>query len=220
MTPSLTALFADAETVAVVGNSPSLLDAERGEEIDQAGAVVRMNAAPVEGYERHVGRRTTARVLNVMLQRGRKPLHTDTPVRWIETLRDLDVILRAATPRVHTRARVLLHASCMPHVMPQRVREQLYLRHGSQIGHKPSTGLLTIYMLREMGKQVRLYGFDGFAHPSGRLHYFEGVTAKEKQPTHRGSAEIDLMEAWDEVTNVTTGLDRRVPSPLEALAWQ
>ena len=49
---------------AVVGSSGHLLAAARGAEIDAHEAVFRFNTAPVRGFERHVGRRTTLRVLN------------------------------------------------------------------------------------------------------------------------------------------------------------
>ncbi|XP_066275686.1 alpha-N-acetyl-neuraminyl-2,3-beta-galactosyl-1,3-N-acetyl-galactosaminide alpha-2,6-sialyltransferase-like isoform X2 [Branchiostoma lanceolatum] len=47
---------------AVVSNSGQLLKYEAGNEIDQADCVIRMNDAPVLGFEKHVGNKTTLRV--------------------------------------------------------------------------------------------------------------------------------------------------------------
>ncbi|KAI8502795.1 St6galnac4p [Branchiostoma belcheri] len=47
---------------ALVSTSGHVLNYTAGEEIDQAECVIRMNHAPVDGFEKHVGTRTTVRV--------------------------------------------------------------------------------------------------------------------------------------------------------------
>ncbi|KAI8491709.1 St6galnac4p [Branchiostoma belcheri] len=47
---------------ALVSTSGHVLNYTAGEEIDQAECVIRMNHAPVSGFEKHVGTRTTVRV--------------------------------------------------------------------------------------------------------------------------------------------------------------
>ena len=47
---------------AVVGSSAVLLTATHGARIDAHDTVIRMNEAPIEGFERHAGSRTTHRV--------------------------------------------------------------------------------------------------------------------------------------------------------------
>ena len=54
---------AQQQTCAVVGNAPSILMHKLGREIDGHDVVFRFNFAPTRGYERHVGRRTTVRVM-------------------------------------------------------------------------------------------------------------------------------------------------------------
>lgn len=49
---------------AVVGNGGSLGVYELGAEIDQANLVIRLNAGPTRGFERHVGSRTDLRLVN------------------------------------------------------------------------------------------------------------------------------------------------------------
>nr|XP_054756084.1 alpha-N-acetylgalactosaminide alpha-2,6-sialyltransferase 5-like [Lytechinus pictus] len=49
-------------TCAIVSSSGQLLGKNSGPEIDSADAVIRMNAAPVKGFESDVGTRTTIRV--------------------------------------------------------------------------------------------------------------------------------------------------------------
>lgn len=50
--------------MAIVGSSSSLLDTEQGQDIDNFDEVVRFNRAPTEGWENHVGSKTTLRVAN------------------------------------------------------------------------------------------------------------------------------------------------------------
>eukprot|EP00241_Pyramimonas_parkeae_P002642 CAMPEP_0114241566 /NCGR_PEP_ID=MMETSP0058-20121206/9698_1 /TAXON_ID=36894 /ORGANISM="Pyramimonas parkeae, CCMP726" /LENGTH=452 /DNA_ID=CAMNT_0001354095 /DNA_START=138 /DNA_END=1496 /DNA_ORIENTATION=- len=54
---------------AIVGNSGLLKETSFGADIDAHDVVVRLNAAPTKGFERHVGKRTTVRVINNMLGR-------------------------------------------------------------------------------------------------------------------------------------------------------
>ena len=57
--------MADFSTCAVVGSSGSLLERRLGLEIEAHTAVFRANDAPTQGYEAHVGRKTTLRVQNI-----------------------------------------------------------------------------------------------------------------------------------------------------------
>eukprot|EP00854_Cymbomonas_tetramitiformis_P025331 gene25331-30921_t len=61
--PDLSAL-ADWSTCAVVGGSATLQKQLKGAEIDRHSAVFRFNDAPVQGFERMVGSKTTIRIHN------------------------------------------------------------------------------------------------------------------------------------------------------------
>lgn len=52
------------ENLAIIGSSANLLNEEFGAEIDSFDEVVRFNRAPTEGWEKHVGSKTTLRVTN------------------------------------------------------------------------------------------------------------------------------------------------------------
>lgn len=54
----------DVKTCAVIGNAPSILEHEYGEEIDSHDIVIRCNRSLVDGYEKFVGSRTSFRLLN------------------------------------------------------------------------------------------------------------------------------------------------------------
>uniref|UniRef100_A0A667X9U0 Alpha-N-acetylgalactosaminide alpha-2,6-sialyltransferase 6 n=1 Tax=Myripristis murdjan TaxID=586833 RepID=A0A667X9U0_9TELE len=59
----LTPLKMHCNTCSLVTSSGQLTGSKRGEEIDQSECVIRMNDAPVAGYQRDVGRRTSLRVI-------------------------------------------------------------------------------------------------------------------------------------------------------------
>lgn len=66
----LTAINPDLEipeTVAVVGNSPNLLNDANGANIDSHDCVVRFNGAVTEGFEKHVGSKTSIQVIGIDL---------------------------------------------------------------------------------------------------------------------------------------------------------
>ena len=50
--------------MAIVASSAKLLNAKYGKAIDSFDEVVRFNRAPTEGYEQHVGSKTTIRIAN------------------------------------------------------------------------------------------------------------------------------------------------------------
>ncbi|MFZ1430755.1 MAG: glycosyltransferase family 29 protein [Geminicoccaceae bacterium] len=57
-------MFADARSIALVGNADTILDYASGERIDGCDIVVRFNRAHVDGIEDKVGRRTDILVAN------------------------------------------------------------------------------------------------------------------------------------------------------------
>ncbi len=62
--------------VALVGNSPKTLNEKRGSEIDEHDEVIRFNGALAEGYEPHVGSKTTIEVIGIdMACLFAKPYH-------------------------------------------------------------------------------------------------------------------------------------------------
>ena len=54
---------------AVISNSPLLLEKNYGELIDSYDVVFRCNRTQINGYEKHIGRKTDIRVINIHLSK-------------------------------------------------------------------------------------------------------------------------------------------------------
>ena len=54
------------KSCAIVGNSGELLKTQFGKSIDSHEVVIRLNQAPINGYEKHVGHKSTFRLLNAL----------------------------------------------------------------------------------------------------------------------------------------------------------
>ncbi|XP_077985211.1 beta-galactoside alpha-2,6-sialyltransferase 1-like [Glandiceps talaboti] len=66
-------------TCAVVMNSDALRDSNMGRDIDSHDAVLRFNVAPIKGFEKDVGSKTTIRITNNQVLRS----------YWLKTLEEL-----------------------------------------------------------------------------------------------------------------------------------
>ena len=51
--------------IAIVGNSPKVLEQDHGDFIDSHDLIVRCNKGSYKGYEKYIGSRTDCRVINI-----------------------------------------------------------------------------------------------------------------------------------------------------------
>lgn len=170
------------DTVAVVANSGRMLGSDLGEFIDCKDAVVRMNAAPTTGYEEDVGEKTTFRFVNGLLQKGKTLNYTSTPKRWLERVREQDLILMPLDQRSAEKARKM----AMPSNTIYEFRDDFdsYINNDVKqyIGKVPSTGVLSTLFSLHIGAEVYLYGFGFHQEDVSNRHYWE-----DWETTHDGS---------------------------------
>eukprot|EP00241_Pyramimonas_parkeae_P002463 CAMPEP_0114234268 /NCGR_PEP_ID=MMETSP0058-20121206/5622_1 /TAXON_ID=36894 /ORGANISM="Pyramimonas parkeae, CCMP726" /LENGTH=453 /DNA_ID=CAMNT_0001345943 /DNA_START=415 /DNA_END=1776 /DNA_ORIENTATION=- len=177
------------KTCAVVGNSGVVLLRENGEDIDAHDAVLRINMAPIRGFEHYVGKKTTFNIVNS------------------HNVRELLQGLRhwTSTPESESRLVMFETAShfaryhlCQPLLkkFPQanpillnpifsnrahRVWVQLkYLleqQENNQYNRKPMSGFFAVFFALNVCDKVDLYGFDAYTSKkrSYRYHYFDNV---------------------------------------------
>ncbi|XP_078681109.1 alpha-N-acetylgalactosaminide alpha-2,6-sialyltransferase 3-like [Branchiostoma floridae x Branchiostoma belcheri] len=218
---------------ALVSTSGQVLNYTAGEEIDQAECVIRMNHAPVDGFEKHVGTRTTVRVAthtnfeeawreitNLISTENRSSLIVWGPDRTMRTngtgktynyllsLAKLstDVEIYMLTPERMTYSHKLFDNETS---LPSRSGTEIWL----------STGWFTMVLATEMCNRIKVYGMsngdncrDPNAYPAA-YHYYDKGRGKEcdeynrmeklKKATHRFFAEKKVFERWSKFHNIT-----------------
>ena len=206
-------------TCAVVSSAPSLLKFSFGEEIDAHDAVFRINLAPTKSYEKHVGSRTTVRVLNSQVIRSSK---------YSATLLDMD---KKSNPSLfivrHVFGSKAISLCAAEKVFKGRLSFDLAMKKRNMTGNvhinhplfvelglkeisrlvlnKPtrisfSSGTFTALVAMELCKNVTLYEVATDIRTT-RKHYYTPITEKNSKkdaPLYRGfhplSRERELME--------------------------
>lgn len=157
--------------VLLIGNGPSASKHEVGHIIDQFnGDIVRFNHCLVEGYEAKVGSRT-----DIWVFCGNPPhnfrageLGASTALMsYPVTFKEMHKDLWAMYQREHGEGYKLLE---MPWDDYNQVNEE--------VGHMPSSGILTANYFLNRGHRVQFYGFDHFS--KHEHHYWSGESVHGK----------------------------------------
>ena len=177
------------KTIAVIGNGPSEVGKNRGEEIDAHDIVIRINNYRLNGYEEDYGKRTDIWVRN-----------THHLTKDKDCIEDLSYIIWEAD---HWHTHVLFNHLDLLYrdvvVAGDKVGYMYGLRrevctNSSVIN--PTTGLQLVYFLeknRSLFKKLDYYGFS-FMDPSSDAsysHYYDEPTSAKTD--HQPSVEINYM---------------------------
>mmetsp|Transcript_32183 Transcript_32183/g.91312 ORF Transcript_32183/g.91312 Transcript_32183/m.91312 type:complete len:486 (+) Transcript_32183:128-1585(+) len=200
-----------AKDCAVVGSGGSLTGAKQGKDIDRHDVVLRVNEAPVAGYERDVGRSTEMRLLNNLwtskystgsassrpLEKGSVLVSTRADGdaflelgNWLAIKRP-DVTLRLMSSRVVTAVRQGVLVPWRQQLNSSNVEAlQAAVLEGRDT---PSSGLISTFLLIQLCDKVTVYGFSGI-NDGNKYHYYK--TARRYQNrTHSFTAERALLRA-------------------------
>lgn len=128
------------EPIAVVGNGPMM---GRGAEIDSHPSILRFNNFVIEGYESHVGTKTTAWCTNCWKDVRKRPWDGE-----MFTIFHEDGLYEEQVGQWR---------GSYPHM---RLPDGAWYAE-SNCQHKPTTGYVVLTKLAEFGKRVDAYGFDG-----------------------------------------------------------
>ncbi|XP_061110231.1 CMP-N-acetylneuraminate-beta-galactosamide-alpha-2,3-sialyltransferase 2-like [Conger conger] len=185
-------------TCAVVGNSGNLKGSDYGVLIDSNDFVIRMNKAPILGYEKDVGNRTTHRV---MYPESATNLQKDTSLLLIpfKTL-DLEWITSALTTGTVKRTRMRVMAKINADKNKVLIYNPTFLKYVYDVwlerhGKYPSTGFLTLMFAIHVCDEVNVFGF-GASKDRTWQHYWETMKFLQSKPTggHAGDYESITMK--------------------------
>ncbi|XP_061110317.1 CMP-N-acetylneuraminate-beta-galactosamide-alpha-2,3-sialyltransferase 1-like [Conger conger] len=183
-------------TCAVVGNSGNLNGSDYGALIDSNDFIIRMNKAPILGYEKDVGNRTTHRV---MYPESATNLQKDTSLLLIpfKTL-DLEWITSALTTGTVKCTRMPVMAKINADKNKVLIYNPTFLKYVYDVwlelhGKYPSTGFLTLMFAIHVCDEVNVFGF-GAAKDGTWQHYWEKNKFTKWKPTglHAGDYELQL----------------------------
>jgi len=179
---------------AVVGNSGVLSGSKNGEDIDRHECVVRMNAAEVKGHEEDVGSKTTFRLVNGLLQQGKTLNYTSTPSKWLEKIRNRNLIFVPVNERSLNIARNLTHDSNTIYELTEEFKDYISKDVKRKLNRHPSTGMFACLLFSCLCEHITLYGFGFHQEDVENRHYWEQWSDhhdgshtwnKEKEIVHR-----------------------------------
>ena len=183
-----------SKSVALVGSSGSLLKHEYGEIIDKHENVIRFNRAPVEGYEKIAGSKTTIRVANnhVFLNKPINSKFTNQPQNFIKNLKDTRVLLigpiqfnlKNKTRQTDESNELFIFDYNKINILKKEVK--------FKVTDNPSVGLIAICLCVIAGVKPDLFGFDISLDQTSRSHYWENRPGAG--PIHKVSYEKQFIK--------------------------
>ncbi len=171
------------ESTAVVGNSGSLLNSGRGEEIDEHDKVIRFNTAPIGNYDGDVGSRTDFRVsIGSLTYRSGNEKLLRSYRRNVQAVKDKDNVLEKSWHLIFT------HQFC------DWVQD--FKENENNNSHVCSTGFQGVFFAILLSKKVNLYGFNLPTENSDfKYHYYNDNDYVER--SHKFKQEHALYDYLD-----------------------
>ena len=163
--------------VAVVASSAKLKEWNCGGEIDSYEEVIRFNRAPLEGYEKWVGSKTTLRVVNNHVFANKEldsKVWTNQPKDFVRNLRDTRIVYFGPDYSPWNNKEKNTHKSCKLFLFNYRRQHEMkaYLDFREPKNLSVGLGIIAVLLMSEI--KPSLYGFDVEQSDSyARSHYWE-----------------------------------------------
>jgi hypothetical protein len=173
--------------VLIIGNGPSVFEAERGDEIDEfKGKIARCNDYKIDGYEKYIGTRTN--IYAVSFSDEHENMKKDYEF----------VLLYQSHPDGGAGLRLVrsLNKNNLVGFFPFDALDILIKKIHLTGRVQPTVGMMAIFWLMTTGYQVYLYGFDFF---NKGLEYFSKSITKENRDSvfkHHDPRKEELYVNW------------------------
>jgi hypothetical protein len=172
---------------AVVGGAGNLIGSGYGSLIDSKEVIIRMNTAPVKGYERDVGSKTTHHIVYPESARAYRGLSSSgklvllpfklLDIEWLISTFTTHNISRGWMP-VPTRLDVTAKDAMVVHPEFLHYVQWTWLTNH---GHNPSGGFFAIMWALHICDEVDVFGFGRNSFGNWH-HYYDRVERQRKDP--------------------------------------
>jgi hypothetical protein len=182
--------------IAIVASSRNLLQKEYGDTIDNFDEVVRFNRAPTEGYEKHVGSKTTIRVANNHVFGNVPHVGWETtaqPTFFIKEQENVNIIHLGPDEGHWDNREAHIHPSSRSFLVDY---DALYNELFSLTNERPSCGFGFLFICLMSGLQPSIFGY-GIGEEGCPHYYEEGAVS-----THHFSEEREIIKLWTEEERV------------------
>ena len=199
-------------TCAVVSSSPRLLNHEYGEEIDAHDAIFRVNLAPTNKYEKHVGSRTTIRIgVHISYDKSGIIPADDFLIMRFPIFPTLEEWVRNRTHLIDWyednqqnypvelgyRKVYLMTLEFM-----KWSRECIFKRLEGKAKANPTSGYIAVQLAQLLCKSVTVYEIAASEGKTKFCHYYDKSPMCDGNTYHRFIDERDLLEKYSLVGNV------------------
>tara|TARA_R110002020_G_scaffold53860_7_gene150336 strand:+ start:1581 stop:2159 length:579 start_codon:yes stop_codon:yes gene_type:complete len=183
--------------IAIVGNSPKVLEQDHGVFIDSHDIVIRCNKGTYKGYENHVGSRTDYRVINIHIanllsnfeQMIQDKHFTDLFDDWADKKpediveQNETVVLKDAVNYTYDKVKYIdFHQDAVGFAQINQ------LQGGLSVG-----GCAILFAKTMKYDSINCFGFSFYKDTNICSHYFEGVN--NKVISHNHQREYDLFKS-------------------------
>ncbi|XP_007252402.3 beta-galactoside alpha-2,6-sialyltransferase 1 [Astyanax mexicanus] len=185
---SLQETLGNPKTCAVVTSAGALRGSSLGKDIDSHDAVIRFNSAPMKGYERDVGKKTTVRIVNSQLVVSEKKKFFQDPryrtgvlIIWDPApySRDLDEWYKHHDYNFHEHYHEYrkVHPEQPFYIISPSMQWDLWdvIQENSPVDiqpNPPSSGMLGIIVMMSVCKHISVYEFVPSQRKTELCHYY------------------------------------------------
>lgn len=177
----------------VIGNGPSLLSKEVGEKIDEYDEVIRFNRYKIEGFEKHVGTKTT-----IWSTFGRGELPSD------ESSRPSKIIYvhgNVGNPSYKPQEIIRIPISYY-NDLRKKLQKETKQKEGIE-RLIPSSGILVIsWLLENYLEKITITGFDSFSKEASKKHHYWHPSIFGKPKEHDGEWERKIIQKFFKLTKL------------------
>ena len=184
-----------SESIALVGNSSTLLDHSYGKLIDSHDYVIRFNIAIIDGYEKYVGSKTSYRwICSKMFLGLGMGNYSSYDVNFLPNLKEKHfLIYKWPHPQFTQGMKKNYHSKTNIHFLNKKSHE---LVNNTKVLHTNtvSSGGAAVVLASHLSDNVSLFGFNFLKDTRSSFHYFED-TRKASRTAHDFTSEKRYIDS-------------------------